>query len=375
LALILRNTPDSKNAIPLFNRCFAIREKLGDKSSDEYKDELAGCTEAALNCGDTSTAEEIISRLIPIATEYEVKHKLKFELVECYTRAKNFARAEHLMLETVKQNESVGQCYSTEMLGVAQWYSSQKRYDEAKPWFLKAIAKGKQEGDKTGVKKAQRELDRFFVKENKKVDVAALLKKSPPEIALSDNSAKFELGGAGGLGYQSGCLEASATKVEDGKQAEDGKKVPEKLDAWVMEYREALKQLNQKHYMQAEFQFKAGTQKYKSGSEQLMFTIGLAKTYQEMKEQQKLRETIVAMVKSQENAGVPNLKPINSAAASAGKTASSLSTAGKKSSEPTASGKSTLEAAASPKKALDTARSSKTAAGSTRLRSHSKAKH
>ncbi len=107
LAILLRNTPDRKQSIELFKKCLAIREKIGDRKSDEYKNELAGYAEAALKQGDPSTAEDMISKLIPLAAEYDVKHKLKFYLVECYTGEKNYARAEHLMLDTIKQNEAV----------------------------------------------------------------------------------------------------------------------------------------------------------------------------------------------------------------------------------------------------------------------------
>ncbi len=99
------------------------------------------------------------------------------------------------MLATIKQNEAVAQCFSNEILGVADWYSSQKRFDEAKPWYLKAIAKAKAENDAAGAKKAERAMNKFFIKENKPADVTALLKRTPPQITLSDNGANFELGG------------------------------------------------------------------------------------------------------------------------------------------------------------------------------------
>ncbi len=95
-------------------------------------------------------------------------------------------------------------------------------------------------------------------------------------------------------------------------KAAEGKAQPDTVEEWMKEYREALKQLKQKHYLQAEFQFKSGTQKYKSHAEEVMFAIGLAKTYQEMKDQQKLRDAIAAMVKSQENGiGLPTYRPAN----------------------------------------------------------------
>ncbi len=185
MALLLRDS-ERDQAITLFKKCLAIREKLGDKSSDEYKNELEGYAEAALHNGDAQTAEELLGKLIPIATEYDVKHKLKFDLVECYTDEKNYARAEHLMLATIKQNEAVAQCFSNEILGVADWYSSQKRFDEAKPWYLKAIAKAKAENDAAGAKKAERAMNKFFIKENKPADVTALLKRTPPQIILTE---------------------------------------------------------------------------------------------------------------------------------------------------------------------------------------------
>ncbi len=305
LALLLRDTPDRKQSIELFKKCLAIREKLGDHSSEEYKTEVAGYAEAAFNNDDPQTAEDLISKLIPLAPEYDVKHKLKFALVECYTDQKNYARAEHLLINTIKQNEAVGQCFSTELLGVAEWYAEQKRFDEAKPWYLKAIAKSKQEGDTAGVKKAERALSKFFIKENRPTDVAALLKKSPPQIALSDNSAQFDLGGDGGVHYGQSFIPGAA-------RAADGKISTLAVDEWMKEYREALKHLNQKHYLQAEFQFKSGVQKYKARAEELIFSIGLAKTYQDMKEQQKFRDAVVALVKSQENGGPTTFRPINS---------------------------------------------------------------
>lgn len=306
LALLLRDTSEKKQSIELFKKCLAIREKLGDHSSDEYKMEVAGYAEAAFNNDDPQTAEDLFSKLIPLAPEYDVKHKLKFALVECYTDEKNYARAEHLLLDTIKQNEAVGQCFSNELLGVAEWYAAQKRFDEAKPWYMKAIAKSKQEGDKEGVKKAERALSKFFIKENRPTDVAALLKKSPPQISLSDNSAQFDLGGEGGIHY-------SQTFIAGAAKGADGKITPSSLDDCIKEYREALKHLNQKHYLQAEFQFKSAVQKYKARSEELIFSIALAKTYQDMKEQQKFRDAVVALVKSQENGGPTTFRPINSA--------------------------------------------------------------
>lgn len=308
LALLLRDTPDRKQSIELFKKCLNIREKLGDHSSEEYKMEVAGYAEAALNNDDPQTAEELISKLIPLAPEYDVKHKLKFALVECYTDQKNYARAEHLLINTIKQNEAVGQCFSTELLGAAEWYAEQKRFDEAKPWYLKAIAKSKQEGDTAGVKKAERALSKFFIKENRPTDVVALLKKSPPQIALSDNSAQFDLGGDSGVHYGQSLTPGTA-------RAAEGKPLPLPVDEWMKEYREALKHLNQKHYLQAEFQFKSGVQKYKARAEELIFSIGLAKTYQDMKEQQKFRDAVVALVKSQENGGPTTFRPINSGSA------------------------------------------------------------
>ncbi|MCC7527727.1 MAG: tetratricopeptide repeat protein [Candidatus Melainabacteria bacterium] len=304
LALLLRDTPDRKQSIELFKKCLSIREKLGDHSSEEYKAELAGYAEAAFNNDDPQTAEDLISKLIPLAPEYDVKHKLKFALVECYTDQKNYARAEHLLINTIKQNEAVGQCFSSELLGAAEWYAEQKRFDEAKPWYLKAIAKAKQEGDTTGVKKAERALSKFFIKENRPSDVAALLKKSPPRISINDNSAHIELGGDGGVSFGVGFL-------PDGAIGPEGKAATPIVADWMKEYREALKHLNQKHYLQAEFKFKSGVQKYKTRPEELIFSIGLAKTYQDMKEQQKFRDAVVALVKSQENGGPTTFRPIN----------------------------------------------------------------
>lgn len=308
LALLLRGTPERKQAIELFKKCLQLREKLGDHLSEDYKADLSGYAEAAFYAGDPLTAEDLILKLIPLSAEYDVKHKLKFDLVECYTSEKNLPRAEHLMLETLKQNESVGQCFSSELLGAGEWYASQQRFDEARPWYLKALVRAKTETDSGAVKKAERALSKFFVKENKPTDVAALLKKSPPQIALNDNAAKFDLGGDGGLHY--GFNYAVSPTGDDSKSS-----TPESLSDWMKEYREALRHLNLKHFQQAEFQFKTGAEKYKKRAEEMMFTIGLAKTYQEMKDQNKLRDTIAALAKSQENLGPPTLRPIKEAQA------------------------------------------------------------
>lgn len=296
MALLLRDS-ERDQAISLFKKCLAIREKLGDKSSDEYKNELEGYAEAAFHSGDPQTAEELLGKLIPLATEYDVKHKLKFDLVECYTDEKNYARAEHLMLATIKQNEAVAQCFSSEILGVADWYSSQKRFDEAKPWYLKAIAKAKLENDAAGSKKAERAMNKFFIKENKPADVTALLKRTPPQITLSDNGANFDLGGEGGIRYGLNFISGATKEV-------DGKTTP--LDEeWVKQYRLALKKFNQKNYVHAETLFKDGSLKYRGAGEAVLFDVGLAKIYQETKNQQKLREVIAAMVKSYGNGNPP----------------------------------------------------------------------
>ena len=156
----------------------------------------------------------------------------------------------------------------------------------------------------TGAKKAERALSKFFVKESRPTDVAALLKKTPPQISLSENNAQFDLGGESGLHYGSNYIPGAA-------KGPDGKPGTAIVEDWMKDYREALRHLNQKHYLQAEFQFKSGVQKYKTHDEGVIFSIGLAKTYQEMKEQTKLRDVIAALVKSQENVGPPTLRPIN----------------------------------------------------------------
>lgn len=305
MALLLRDS-ERDQAISLFKKCLAIREKLGDKSSDEYKNELEGYAEAAFHSGDPQTAEDLLGKLIPLATEYDVKHKLKFDLVECYTDEKNYARAEHLMLATIKQNEAVAQCFSNELLGVAQWYTSQKRFDEAKPWFLKAIAKAKAENDLSGARKAELAMLKFFVKENKPADVTALLKKSPPQITLSENGGNFLLGGEGGISYGLGFGSSDDEEL--------GKKNMRVEEEWIKQYRLALKKLNQKNYAHAETLFKEGSLKYKGAGEAVLFDLGLAKTYQETKNQQKLRDVISAMVKSYGNGNpLPIFRPRNGA--------------------------------------------------------------
>ncbi|HIN65407.1 MAG TPA: hypothetical protein EYM95_12250, partial [Candidatus Obscuribacterales bacterium] len=92
LALLLRNTPERQQSIEYFKKVMAIRETLGDHSSEEYKNELAGYAEAAYQAGNYSTTEELLTKLIPLATEYDVKHKLKFDLIECYTKQNNISR-------------------------------------------------------------------------------------------------------------------------------------------------------------------------------------------------------------------------------------------------------------------------------------------
>ncbi len=307
MAILLRGTPDRKHSIELFKKCLEIREKLGDQTSDDYKADLSGYAEAAFYAGDPLTAEDMILKLIPLSAEYDVKHRLKFNLVDCYTSEKNLPRAEHLMLETLKQNDSVGQCFSSELLGAGEWYAIQQRFDEAKSWYLKALARAKTETDKSAVKQAERALSKFFVKDSKPTDVTALLKKSPPQISLGESSAKFDLGGEGGLHY--GCNYSAATAASTDGKADAPDNLNNVAD-WMKEYREALKHLNQKHYQQAEFQFKTGVEKYRQQAEEMIFTIGLAKTYQEMKDQTKLRDTIATLAKSQENVGPPALRPI-----------------------------------------------------------------
>lgn len=300
LALLLRNTPERQQSVEYFKKVMAIRETLGDHSSEEYKNELAGYAEAAYQAGNYSTTEELLTKLIPLATEYDVKHKLKFDLIECYTKQNNISRAEHLLKETLKQNESVGQCFSSELLGAGEWFAMQQRYDEAKPWYLKAIARAKSEGSTSEMKKAERALSKFFVKEQLATDLNSLWKKSPPQISVTDGGAKLEVGGPGGIAC--GC----------GWNDKDGNNP----DQWVKDYREACKQLRAKHYLQAEFQFRSGTQKYTGATENTAFSIGLAKTYQEMKNDSKLREVVATLVKSQDSTALPSLRPIKEASAS-----------------------------------------------------------
>jgi tetratricopeptide (TPR) repeat protein len=304
LALLLRDTPDRKQSIELFKKCLAIREKLGDHSSEEYKMEVAGYAEAAFNNDDPQTAEDLISKLIPLAPEYDLKHKLKFALVECYTDEKNYARAEHLLLDTIKQNEAVGQCFSNELLGVAEWYAAQKRFDEAKPWYLKAIAKAKAEGNPTAGKRMETAMSRFFVKDNKPADVTTLLKKSSPQIMLSESDVQLDLGAEGGVHYGMSFIPAA-------RKDADGKVTPFE-EEWMKQYRLALKKLNQKNYQHAEALFKDGSQKFKGTAEALVFDIGLAKIYMESKNQPKLREVLTTLVKTQGNGiGPPQFKSVN----------------------------------------------------------------
>lgn len=300
LALLLRNTPDRQQSIELFKKVMTIRETLGDHSSEEYKNELAGYAEAAYQAGNYQTAEELLTKLIPLATEYDAKHKLKFDLVECYTKQNNISRAEHLLRETLQQNESVGQCFSAELLGAGEWYAMQQRYDEARPWYMKALAKAKSEGSTAEMKKAERALSKFFVKEQVATDLGSLWKKSPPQISLTDGGAKLEVGGPGGIVCTCGWTDKDANNP----------------DLWVKDYREACKQLRSKHYLQAEFQFKNGAQKYTGSTENTAFSLGLAKTYQEMKNESKLREIVAMLVKNQDSAALPNLRVIKEASAS-----------------------------------------------------------
>jgi tetratricopeptide (TPR) repeat protein len=299
LALLLRNTPDRQQSIEYFKKVMAIRESLGDHLSEEYKNELTGYAEAAYQAGDYQKAEELLAKLIPLASEYDVKHKLKFDLIECYTKENNISQAEHLLKETLKQNESVGQCFSAELLGAGEWYALQHRFDEAKPWYLKAISKAKAEGSSSEMKKAERALAKFFVKEQVATDLNSLWKKSPPQISVTDGGAKLEIGGVGGVSCGCGWNDKDANNP----------------DQWVKEYREACKQLRAKHYLQAEFQFKSGAQKYTGSTENTAFNIGLAKTYQEMKNDGKLREVVAVLVKTQDKAALPSLRPLKEAAA------------------------------------------------------------
>ncbi len=313
LALLLRNTTDRQQSMDLFKRVMAIRESLGDHSSDEYKNELAGYAEAAYQAGNYQVTEELLTKLIPLATEYDVKHKLKFDLVECYTKQDNLSRAEHLLRETLKQNESVGQCFSSELLGAGEWFAMQQRYDEAKAWYLKAIAKARSEGSTAEMRKAERALSKFFVKEQITTDMNALWKKSPPQINLTDGGGKLELGGSGGVACSCGWND----------------KDPNNPEQWVKDYREACKQLRLKHYLQAEFQFKAGAQKYSGTTENTAFNLGLAKTYQDMKNENKLREVVAVLVKAQDAGALPSLRPLKEAAASKSKAKSLEKTAKK----------------------------------------------
>lgn len=299
LALLLRTT-DRDTSVPLFKKCLAIREKLGDKTSDDYKSELLGYAEAAYSAGDLTTAEEMLEKLIPLATEYDVKHKLKFDLVECYTRHDNISRAEHLMLGTLKQNDSVGQCFSSEMLGAADWYANQQRFDEAKSWYLKAIAKARTENDSAALKKAESSMKRYFVKDTKPADVLALLKQSSPKIRVSDNNYQLDLGDDSGIHYGTSLL-------SDGK---DGKVTEED---WLKQYKMAVQKLNQRNYAHAETLFRDGSTKYRGTGEAVAFDVGLAKLYQETNNQPKLRETLAALVKNQGNGnGPPVFKTIKS---------------------------------------------------------------
>ncbi|MBA3859629.1 MAG: hypothetical protein C0507_22205 [Cyanobacteria bacterium PR.3.49] len=299
LALLLR-TSDRETAVPLFKKCLAIREKLGDKSSDDYKNELQGYAEAAYCAGDLQTAEEMLEKLIPLATEYDVKHKLKFDLVECYTRHDNISRAEHLMLATLKQNDSVGQCFSSEMLGAADWYANQQRFDEAKSWYLKAIAKAKTENDSAALRKAESSMKRYFVKETKPADVMALLKQTSPKIRLNENNYQLDLGDDNGVHYGMNF----ATDTKDGKPNEED---------WLKQYKMAVQKLNQRNYAHAETLFRDGSNKYRGTAEAVAFDVGLAKLYQEMNNQPKLRETLAMLVKNGGNGnGPPVFKTVKS---------------------------------------------------------------
>jgi len=293
LALLIRQT-DKDKAIELFKKSLAIREKLNDKNSEDYRNDLEGYIEAAMGTGDARTADELLNKLIPLATEYDAKHKLKFDLVECYTDQENYPRAEDLMLSTIKQNEAVGQCFAKEMLGAAEWYARQKRFNEAKPWFLRAISKAKAENDPSGAKRIETAMYKYFVRETKPADVAALLKKSAPQIVLSDTSASLQLGSEGGISYG---LNVSPAKLEDGKP------VPE--EEWVKRYRLALTKFRQKNYSHAEALFKDGCAKFKGNKEAVAFDVGLAKLYQETKNTQKLNETLASMVKNYGNGSPP----------------------------------------------------------------------
>ncbi|HNB22698.1 MAG TPA: hypothetical protein PKZ32_09780, partial [Candidatus Melainabacteria bacterium] len=100
-------------------------------------------------------------------------------------------------------------------------------------------------------------------------------------------------------------------------------------EQWVKDYREACKQLRLKHYLQAEFQFKAGAQKYSGTTENTAFNLGLAKTYQDMKNENKLREVVAVLVKAQDAGALPSLRPLKEAAASKSKAKSLEKTAKK----------------------------------------------
>lgn len=302
LALLLRTT-DRDTAVPLFKKCLAIREKLGDKTSDDYKSELQGYAEAAYCAGDLQTAEEMLERLIPLATEYDVKHKLKFDLVECYTKHDNISRAEHLMLATLKQNESLGQCFSSEMLGAADWYAGQQRFDEAKSWYLKSIAKAKMENDSAALRKAESSMKRYFVKETKPADVLALLKQSAPRIRVADNSYQLDLGEESGIHY-------STTFTPDARDDKGKPAAPE--EDWLKQYKMAVQKLGQKNYAHAETLLKDGSLKYRGTAEGVGFDVGLAKLYQETNNQPKLRETLANLVKNQGNGnGPPSFRTVN----------------------------------------------------------------
>ncbi len=66
-----------------------------------------------------------------------------------------------------------------------------------------------------------------------------------------------------------------------------------------------IEEVQSKNYVHAETLFKDGSLKYKGAGEAVLFDVGLAKIYQETKNQQKLREVISAMVKSYGNGNPP----------------------------------------------------------------------